>query len=60
MEEHAELTPASPHERTHYSVLQVPTFEQLSNEEPGRAHVFALLLSLMSQEKSNSKVANDC
>lgn len=60
MEKHTELTPASPHERTHYSVLQVPTFEQLSNEEPGKAYTFALLLSLMSQEKSKSKSATDC
>lgn len=30
------------HERTYYAVLQVSTFEQLSNAEPGKAHTVAL------------------
>lgn len=59
MEKHAELTPAPPPQRTQYPVLQVPTLEPLSNGEPGKAHAFALLFSLMSQEKSKSKVMTD-
>lgn len=60
MEKQAELAPAPACERTHYSVLQAPTFEKLSNEEPGKAHASALSLSLMSLEMSRSKFATDC